>query len=45
MMRVICFVEPPRTIKGKIYGHRSSMVGDIFIIDWVRYACLSFGLD
>ena len=35
--------KPLEMYNGKFYGHRSSMVGDVFEIDGVRYECRRMG--
>ena len=36
-------IQPLLTMNGKSYGHRSSMVGDLFVVNGNTYACKSFG--
>ena len=36
-------VMPPATFNGKAYGHRSSMVGDLFVVNGNIYICDTFG--
>jgi hypothetical protein len=34
---------PLATFNGKAYGHRSSMIGDIFVVNGNIYMCDTFG--
>ena len=38
-------VMPLATITGKAYGHRSSMVGDLFAIEGKIYICKGIGFE
>lgn len=38
-------VMPLTTVDGKAYGHRSSMVGDLFVVNGNIYMCKNFGFE
>ena len=38
-------VQPRVTIGGKAYGHRSSMIGDLFVVNGNIYMCKTFGFE
>jgi hypothetical protein len=38
-------IQPLTTFNGKAYGHRSSMVGDLFVVNGNIYICKGFGFE
>lgn len=38
-------VQPLMTAGGRKYGHRSSMIGDLFVVNGNIYMCKSFGFE
>lgn len=38
-------VQPLVTFNGKAYGHRSSMIGDLFVVNGNIYVCKSVGFE
>lgn len=38
-------VQPLLTCGGKVYGHRSSMIGDLFVVNGNIYMCKTFGFE
>lgn len=41
----ITVIKPLITYNGRQYGHRSSDVGDIFVVDGARYRCDNIGFS
>ena len=38
-------IQPLVTFNGKAYGHRSSMIGDLFVVNGNIYVCKSVGFE
>lgn len=38
-------IQPLMTVGGRKYGHRSSMIGDLFIVNGNVYMCKTFGFE
>lgn len=38
-------VQPLVTVGGRKYGHRSSMIGDLFVVNGNIYMCKTFGFE
>jgi hypothetical protein len=41
----VTVIAPLRTVGGQVLGHRSSMVGDIFVLDGKRFQVAAFAFD
>ncbi len=41
----VTVMAPLRVVGGQVIGHRSSMVGDIFVFDGKRHKVAAFGFD